>query len=157
MICLVALVVFGVLGVFSARYRGIAKEAFNCVFRRVTLRPCSTGFDKRLKSQITARLMRFPRAARFVYRRFEILSWILTISMMLSLAYSAIAVYNLATTGSCDPHGGACIFRPGAISCGSEHCATQGCTCGPKETNCTAANAYAACGGNCTCNKQVCG
>ncbi|MFH1751571.1 MAG: hypothetical protein ABH821_01380, partial [archaeon] len=56
MICIIALVVLAVLSVFSARYRPYAREAFNCVFRRLTLRKCNTSFDKKMKMKISSRL-----------------------------------------------------------------------------------------------------
>jgi hypothetical protein len=37
MICLIALVVFGIMSIFSVGFRPLAKESFNCVFRRLTL------------------------------------------------------------------------------------------------------------------------
>ena len=163
MICLIALVVFGILGIFSAKYRSIAKEAFNCVFRRMTLRTCETGFDQKMRIQIVGKLMtRSTMAARFVNTRFEMISWFFTILMIVSFAYSAQAVYNYSVYGSCDPHGGVCVFNEltgnaDTVTCGSQHCADEGCSCGGKEENCTAANNYLACAGNCTCNKTVCG
>ncbi len=57
MICLIALFIFAVLGIFSAKYRELSKEAFNCVFRRITLRKCETGFDKKMKAGFVSRLI----------------------------------------------------------------------------------------------------
>ncbi|UCC91443.1 MAG: DsbA family protein [Candidatus Aenigmatarchaeota archaeon] len=109
MICLIALVVFAVLGIFSAKYRTIAKEAFDCVFRRITFRKCTTGLDKRLKSQITGKVMRrYPRFGRAVYKHFEGISWIFTIVLILSLSYSVYSVANLFIFGNCygpEPNG----------------------------------------------------
>ncbi len=117
MICLLALVVFGILGIFSARYRVIAREALDCVFRRVTFRKCASGLDSRLRSQVAGILMRrSPWAAGFVYRRFEILSWIFTAVMVWSLVVSAISVYNYAVYGNCNGKTNGesfCIFDPG--------------------------------------------
>ena len=48
-LCVIALIVFGILGIFSASHREYAKEAFNCVFRKATFRPCNTDFNKKLK------------------------------------------------------------------------------------------------------------
>lgn len=116
MICLIALVAFGVLGIFSARYRALAKEAFNCVFRRVTLRKCDTGFDTKMKSRITGRLIAYPRAARFVYRNFEAISWAFTILMIGSLALSAHGIYNYLAYGNCNgEQGGFCIFSVASV------------------------------------------
>ena len=129
MICLVALVVFGILGLFSAKYRTIAKEAFDCVFRRLTLRKCTTGLDKRLKSKITGKLMRkHPRFAKGVYRHFEMISWVFTIVLIVSLGYSVYSLANLAIFGNCygpEPSG-FCVFDP-FISGGQEgECTIKG-------------------------------
>ncbi len=50
--CVVALVVLSIMGIFSASNRALAKEAFDCVFRRITLRPCPTGFDEKIKARV---------------------------------------------------------------------------------------------------------
>jgi len=106
------LVVFGILGIFSVSYRAIAKEAFDCVFRRITLRKCTTGLDKRLKSQITGKLMkRSPKTAKFVYTYFEAISWFFTILLIASLAYSAYGAYNYVMFGNCNgQQGGFCVY-----------------------------------------------
>lgn len=119
MICLIALVVFGIMSLFSVSFRPIAKEAFGCVFRRMTLRKCDTGFDQKMKAGITGKIMkRGPSLAKFIHNYFEIISWIFTIIMILSLIYSAIAVYNLAINGTCSPESpDTCVFRPSGSSC----------------------------------------
>ncbi|HIH20661.1 TPA: thioredoxin domain-containing protein [Candidatus Micrarchaeota archaeon] len=102
-LCIIALVVFGFLGIFSAKYRALAKEAFQCVFRMVTLRPCESSFDERLKAQIVARTLSFsPSAARLVNNNFKALSWIFTIIFFASLAYSAFSAYNYWAYGNCN-------------------------------------------------------
>jgi hypothetical protein len=115
MICIIALVVFGILGIFSVTHRKIAFEAFNCVFRKTTFRKCNSDLDKRLKSQIVAKVMnKSPKTARFVYRYFEILSWIFTIAMIVSLVYTVIGGYNYYQYGNCNGPNqeGFCIFDP---------------------------------------------
>jgi len=103
MICFIALIVFGILGIFSVKYRQIAKEAFDCVFRRITFRKCESSLDQRLKSQITGKLIKHnPKLAGFVYKRFEIISWIFTIILILSIVYSAWGLYNYAVYGNCN-------------------------------------------------------
>ncbi len=67
MICVIALIVFAVLAVFSAKYRPLALEAFDCVFRRLTFRKCKSALDKRLKSKITGKVMkRHAGLAKFI-------------------------------------------------------------------------------------------
>lgn len=115
MICILALIVFGILGIFSATHRKIAREAFDCVFRRVTLRSCESGLDVRLKSQITGSLMRRnPALARFTFKHFETLSWAFTILMVLSIIYTAIGGYNYYLYGNCNGPNkeGFCVFDP---------------------------------------------
>lgn len=102
MICFIALIVFGILAIFSASYRPLAKEAFDCVLRRVTLRKCTTGLDKRLKAEITGKIMRKSQGiARFTYKHFELLSWIFVILFFASLGYSIYSGYNYVRYGNC--------------------------------------------------------
>jgi len=115
MICIIALVVFGILGIFSAKYRTIAKEAFDCVFRKITLRKCDSRLDLRLKAQITGKLMkRHQGLGRQIYKHFEIIAWIFTILMFVSLFYTGQGIYYFAKYGNCNgPNSNSfCIFDP---------------------------------------------
>jgi hypothetical protein len=150
MICLIALFVFALLGVFSAKYRQLAKEAFRCVFLKLQLKPCDVGLDAAIKSTITSKLLkRSPRAARFVYKRFELLSWAFTILFFASMAYTIYSFYNLYAYGTCDPHSDVCPFSISTPVCGCE----DTCLCGVG--TCESPD-YEACGGNCTCQREVC-
>ncbi len=103
MICLIAMVVFGILGIFSATHRKIAKEAFECVFKRFTFRKCTTGLDQRLKSEITGKLMRRrPRFGAFIFKHFEAISWFFTILMLVSIGWTGYSIYNYAVYGNCN-------------------------------------------------------
>lgn len=116
MICFIALIVFGILGIFSATHRIIAKEALDCVLRRVTFRKCTTGLDKRLKSQITGKLMRkSPRTAKIIYKNFELLSWFFTVLLIWSIIQTGISGYNYAVYGNCNGKTNGeefCLFDP---------------------------------------------
>jgi hypothetical protein len=135
-ICIIAMVVFAVMGIFSARYRRWAKEAFGCVSRRLTLRPCNTEFNQKVRAKITGKLMgRSPKAARFAHKHFEAISWVFTIVLILSLAYTSYAVYNLAVYGTCDPITGECVFVPDAPDCGCQNAEcleNDNVECGPE-------------------------
>ncbi len=137
MICLLALIVFGILGIFSATNRRIAREAFDCVFRKITLRKCQTGLDSRLKGQVTGRLLRrWPRIGKFVYRYFEIISWAFTILLLVSLVYTGIAGYNYYRYGNCNgPNSGSfCIFDPTGANDAVSHMASDTCA-SPAQMN----------------------
>lgn len=120
MICVIALAVFGVLSIFSAKYRTLAKEAFDCVFRRLTFRKCVSDLDSRLKSRITGSLMRrSPSLAGFTYRHFEVLSWAFTLLLAWSMIYSGVSLYNYLHYGNCNgkTNGeGFCVFDPAGNS-----------------------------------------
>jgi len=115
MICFLTLIVFGIIGIFSATHRKIAWEAFSCVFRKVTLRKCDTGLDVKMKSQITGKLLKFwPKAGKFVYKHFEMFSWFFTIIFILSLAMLLFGGYNYYMYGNCNGpnEAGFCVFDP---------------------------------------------
>jgi len=112
-ICIVAMVVFSVLGIFSANYRKLAKEAFSCVMNMLVFKPCTTKFDERIKSKVTSKLMRMPALARFFYRNFKLLSLTFAVSFFGSMAYSVYGIYNLVVYGSCTP-GSTCVITQGA-------------------------------------------
>lgn len=116
MICLIALVVFGILGIFSAKYRGYFKEALHCIARRATLRACDTEFDTKMKAKITAKAYKFsPPIAVFTHKHFEAISWFFVITLFISMGYTAYGVYNLVVFGTCDPvHPENCFFNPGS-------------------------------------------
>ncbi len=102
--CLVALVVLGILSIFSLKYRILAKEAFDCVFRRITLRPCQTGFNQKLKTAISSWFLRkSERIGGFVFKHFEILSWVFVIVFSVTTFYVGRSVYFYAKYGSCNP------------------------------------------------------
>jgi len=107
-ICIVALVVFSFLSIVSARYRPLAKDAFKCVYRMMTLRPCDVQLETKIKTKITSKLMIIPSLARFFYRYFKPISWAFTIGFFASLAYSAYGIYNLLAIGRCDPNSSSC-------------------------------------------------
>jgi hypothetical protein len=112
MICFIALIVFGILGIFSISYRKLAKEAFDCVFRKFTFRKCRSNLDQRLRGQITGKIMRHnAKAGAFIYKRFEIISMIFTILMIVSFIYSGYSIYNLIVYSNCTGTvNGACII-----------------------------------------------
>lgn len=104
MICLIALLIFSVFGLFSLHYRYLAKEAFVCVFNRFRLRPCDTALDQRIKSKVVAKILkRHQKAGRFVNRYFEWFSWLFVIIMFVSFLYSCFSLYNLLRYKTCDP------------------------------------------------------
>lgn len=113
--CIIALIIFGILGIFSATHRALAKEAFDCVFRRITFRPCNTGFQEKIKGKILSRLITHSTfLAKMVNKHYEILSWIFFILMMGSMIWVLRGGYNFYVYGSCNGlnQSGFCAFDP---------------------------------------------
>ena len=111
-ICIVALVVFSILSIWSVRYRNLAKEAFRCVTRMIVFKPCDVALETKIKTKVTSKLMFVPALAKFFYKHFKPISWLFTIAFFVSLAYSAYGVYNLVVYGTCQP-GSTCVINQG--------------------------------------------
>jgi protein-disulfide isomerase len=119
MFCIVAFVVLSILGIFSATNRALAKEAMDCVFRRVTLRPCNTGFDEKMKAIILGSVItRSEGMARFLNKFFEPLAWAFFILSLASLFFAVRGVYLWYVTGSCNGLNATafCVFDPNGDS-----------------------------------------
>jgi hypothetical protein len=142
MICVISMIVFGIMAIFSASYRPIAKEAFDCVFRRLTLRKCQSGLDVRMKAKLVGFLMkRNSKLAKPVYKYFEIVSWLFVIIFFVSLFLSIQAGYNLIVYDNCagpdaDPE--ECIFVPHEeiVDCEDPLCDDGYCEVCGEDCNC---------------------
>ena len=151
-ICIIALIVFSILGISSLRYRRLAKEAFECVFRMVTFRPCISEFDEKIRASLTAKLINKPNFARFLYKSFPFLSLLFILIFFISLWYSVQATYYLIKYGTpCDPFStDFCPFGDVGIVCGCKGL----CQCENKEV--CEMLMYKLCKENCTCQREVC-
>jgi len=113
MICFIALFVFGVLSIFSAKYRPFARQAFDCTFRRLTLRPCNTTLEEEVKSKTVAALLpKSEKLAHFTNKHWDAITWAFTLIMIASLAYSLLGILNYVYYGNCNgPNStGFCIY-----------------------------------------------
>jgi protein-disulfide isomerase len=115
MFCIIAFVVLAIMGIFSTAERELAREAFACVMRRVTFRPCNVGFREKMEARIVSGIMkRSIRGARIVAKNFELLSWIFFLLTVWSLVWTGQGVYNYFFYGSCNGlnASGFCVFDP---------------------------------------------
>lgn len=111
-LCLVALAVFSIMSVGSAKYRPLAREAFKCVTKTLMLSPCDMAFEQRVKAKGTAKLLKvYPPLARAFYWNFRAFAWAFTVIFFVSLIYTIYSFYNFAVYGSCEP-GGVCYLTP---------------------------------------------
>ncbi|MEW6062832.1 MAG: hypothetical protein AB1571_00465 [Nanoarchaeota archaeon] len=159
-LCYIAVGVFGILSIFSAKYRPLFKESLDCTFRKMTFRPCRTDLETRLKAKVTGKLMRFPKIAKAWYKHFQLISMVFILLFFASMGYSAYGFYIYAKYGNCNgPHSNEfCLFNPshtGLVHCGSEHCQENGCNCENESVGCEKPD-FVACEGNCTCEPKTC-
>ncbi len=104
MFCIAAFIVFAILGIFSASYRDLAKKAWHCVLRRVTLRPCDIDCSEEVKGKLIGKLVfRAPRLARFLSRWIDWLAFLFVILSIWSLLYVLDAGLNLWVYDTCNP------------------------------------------------------
>ena len=125
--CIIGIVIFGILGIFSAKYRYYFRESLHCIRRQAMLKPCDTEFDNKMKAKITANLMKVsPFVSRIVFRRFALISWIFVIMLFASIAMTGAGVYNWWAYGNCNgPESSEfCIFNldSTSVSQGDESC-----------------------------------
>lgn len=104
MFCIASFIIFALLGVFSARYRTLAKKAWGCVLRKVTFRPCEISVQEELKSRLVGRfIVTRPRLARFVERFAGAVSFAFVMLSVWSLAAVANSGLNLFVYDTCNP------------------------------------------------------
>jgi predicted DsbA family dithiol-disulfide isomerase len=114
-LCLLALPIFAILGVFSIKYRKLAKDSLHCLFRTVTLRKCESGLDDRIKAGITGSLLKFsPGLAKFFYRNYKIISLLIIALFIWSAVEGGVGVVNYVKYGNCNgpESSGFCILDP---------------------------------------------
>lgn len=102
MICVASLIVFSFLGIFSARYRELAFEAYNCMLDRITRGECDASFEDKIKAGLVGRVLDYsPKIAKLLNKHFEKLSLIFVILFVLSAVYTIKAIIFLLLYGSC--------------------------------------------------------
>ena len=114
-LCLVALPFLAFLGLFSVRYRQLAKESFACVWRSVRFQPCTASVDERIRSQVTMSLARRSKTlARFVRAHFQALSVVFVLLVVVTSGYVLYGGAQYYLWGSCygPDSSGFCVFDP---------------------------------------------
>ncbi len=76
------------MSIFSTKYRRLAKEAFKCVMKTLTLSPCDMAFEQKVKAKVTAKLLNIsPALARGFYRNFRIFVGIYSLVLRIIVHY----------------------------------------------------------------------
>jgi hypothetical protein len=101
--CIAAFIVLVVMAAFSARYRRYVGTAWNCVWRRVTFRPCDTTFKQDIKDHLLAPIAaRRPGLVRPAGITLEVLAVLVILTTIWS-GYTVVkSAVNLYVYGTCN-------------------------------------------------------
>lgn len=104
MFCIAAFIVLAIISIFSARYRKLARKAWSCTIRRVTLRPCDTSFKEETKNKLLSHVAKkTPRLIKVADIGIEVASFVLVILTVWSLFVVIESGLNLYVWGTCNP------------------------------------------------------
>jgi hypothetical protein len=104
MFCIAAFIILAIISVFSARYRKLAKKAWSCTLRRVTLRPCDTSFKEETKNKLLSHVAKkTPRLVKTADVGIEVASFALVVLTIWSVLVVLEAGLNLFVWGTCAP------------------------------------------------------
>lgn len=118
MFCIAAFIIFLILGIFSARYRTLAKKAWGCVARKMTFRPCEIGFKEEAKNTLIGSLiLTRPKLAKFLDRWIDTLATLFVVLSLWSLVVVFQSGLNLFVYDTCTPQN-------------AESCSLSGEACG---------------------------
>jgi hypothetical protein len=117
MFCIAAFIILAIISIFSASQRKLAKKAWSCTMRRVTLRPCDTSFKEETKNKILSHVAnKTPRLVKAADIGIEIAAFILVILTIWSLFVAVKSGLNLFVWGTCNP------AKASSCSLGAESC-----------------------------------
>ena len=123
MFCIAAFIVLLIIGIFSARYRKLAKRAWGCTLRRVTFRPCDTSFKEEMKGKMLSKVaLKTPRLVKTADVAIEVGAALLVILTIWSFLIVVKAGLNLYVYGTCNPS------NSSSCSLGSEACSIETAT-----------------------------
>ena len=105
MFCIAAFIIFGILGIFSASYRTLAKKAWGCVLLKITLKPCDISVQEEIKSRVIGKfILTRPLLGRFVDRWAGAFAWVFVILSAWSLLIVLNSGLNLFVYDTCNPN-----------------------------------------------------
>ncbi len=128
MVCIAAFIILALIGVFVAivsifkpavgkAYWKMFKKAWGCLWKKVRLQKCETGFKDDVKNTILSRvIVKHPKLVKPLSAIIEILSIIIVIVAVWALLTAVKSLLALWALGSCN------VTKPSACSLGAEMC-----------------------------------
>lgn len=113
MLCVASLIVFSILGVFSATYREKARRAFECVMSGGATNACESDLTDDIQASLVSKALSIsPRLARVVNKYLVVFAWVFVLLVVASTVLVGVSLYNYVAYGHCDgPQGtGVCAY-----------------------------------------------
>ncbi|MBR2855601.1 hypothetical protein IKE99_01515 [Candidatus Saccharibacteria bacterium] len=128
MVCIAAFIILAIIGVFVAfisifkpkigkAYLKAMKKAWGCLWKKVRLQKCETGFKDDVKNTLLSRVMlKHPKWVKPLSAIIEIISVVIVIVAVWALLTAIKSLLALWALGSCN------VTKPSACSLGAEVC-----------------------------------
>ncbi len=128
MVCIAAFIILALIGVFVAlisifkpkvgkAYLKALKKAWGCLWKKVRLQKCETGFKEDVKNTLLSRIMlKHPKWVKPLSVIIEILSVVIVVVAVWAILTAIKSLLALWALGSCN------VTKPSACSLGAEVC-----------------------------------
>ena len=128
MVCIAAFIILAIVGVFVAlasifkpklwkSYTKALKKAWGCLWKKVRLQKCETGFKDDVKNSLLSRVMlKRPKWVKPLSIIIEVLSVIIVVVVVWAILTAIKSLLALWALGSCN------VTKPSACSLGAEVC-----------------------------------
>jgi len=128
MVCIAAFIILAVVGVFVAvlsifkpklwkSYTRALKKAWGCLWKKVRLQKCETGFKDDVKNSLLSRVMlKKPKLVKPLSIIIEVLSVIIVVVVIWAILTAIKSLLAIWALGSCN------VTKPSACSLGAEVC-----------------------------------
>lgn len=128
MVCIAAFIILALIGIFVAvisifkpqvgkTYLKMFKKAWGCLWKKVRLQKCETGFKEDVKNTILSRvIVKHPKWVKPLSVIIEIISVLIVIITVWAILTAIKSLLALWALGSCN------VTKPSACSMGAEMC-----------------------------------
>lgn len=128
MVCIAAFIILAIIGVFVAiisifkpkvwkSYVKIFKKSWGCLWKKVRLQKCETGFKEDVKNTLLSRvIIKHPKWVKPLSVVIEVISVLIVMVAVWAILTSIKSLLALWALGSCN------VTKPSACSLGSEIC-----------------------------------
>lgn len=128
MVCIAAFIILAIIGVFVAvisifkpqvgkNYWKMFKKAWGCLWKKVRLQKCETGFKDDVKNTILSRvIVKHPKWVKPLSVVIEVLSVVIVVVAVWAILTAIKSLLALWALGSCN------VTKPSACSMGAEMC-----------------------------------